>query len=176
MAALNFLSLEQFEAKYGGEKPHYEYWFGEAIQKSMPTSLHGILQWVIASLLAQAGWKPAVEVRLKVSSAAWPIPDVVADRTAVLNPYPTEPFELCVEILSPSDDLRRITEKAAHYIDWGIRSVWIVDPDLLRVYVMTTAHPVPVELSGDQVLTLGSEQQPIVSVAALFAEAEQYVR
>ena len=38
------LTLEEFRDRYAGEKPYYEYWDGEAIQKSHATSLHGLIQ------------------------------------------------------------------------------------------------------------------------------------
>jgi hypothetical protein len=34
------LSLTDFHARYDGEKPYFEYWEGEAVQKSTPTRLH----------------------------------------------------------------------------------------------------------------------------------------
>lgn len=36
--------------------------------------------------------------------------------------------DLAVEILSPSDRLAAVRRKAAQYIAFGVRSVWIVDP------------------------------------------------
>ncbi len=122
MAAVpTFLSLEGFEELYRGEKPHFEYWFGAAIQKSMPTLLHGILQSVLAMLLIQRGWKSATEVRLKISSLAHPVPDLIADHARFQAPYPTEPFDLCVEILSPADDLGKIVQKGRPLFGLGNR-------------------------------------------------------
>ena len=128
-AAPGFLSLEQFERLYqNDEKPHYEYWFGSVEQKAMPTSLHGVLQIVLAMLLIKRGWKTASEVRLKISSVAHPVPDVIADRKRIQVPYPTEPLDLCIEILSPGDDLKKtfrrrhtiwIGESAAHGLSMG---------------------------------------------------------
>ncbi len=33
------LSLQEFHARYDGEKPYFEYWDGEAVQQTMPTLL-----------------------------------------------------------------------------------------------------------------------------------------
>ena len=66
-SAAQFLSLQQFEQAYGEEKPYYEYWFGEAIQKTMPTSLHGTTQGVLFMLLTKRGWRASCEVKLKLS-------------------------------------------------------------------------------------------------------------
>ena len=174
-AAPSFLSLEQFESLYRGEKPHFEYWFGEAIQKSMPTYLHGTFQWVLAMLIARRGWKSATEVRLKLSALASPVPDVVADRRRIENPYPTQPFDLCIEILSPEDDLRKTFQKAAHYLDWGIGCVWIIDPDRPIAYSMSTAHPAPVQLAPSDRLT-NPDGEPVLSLQELFAEVDAVLR
>ncbi len=37
----SFLTPQRFEQLYSDDcKPYFEYWFGEAIQKSVPTVLH----------------------------------------------------------------------------------------------------------------------------------------
>lgn len=159
-SAAKFLTLQQFQQSYEGEKPYYEYWFGEAVQKSVPTSLRGTLQILLGMLLMQRGWKAGAEVKLKLSPYANPIPDVVADPGAIESPYPTKPFALCIEILSPGDDLPQLVQKCAHYLDWGIQTVWIIDPDQRRAYSMTRPEPQPKELSlsdslcADPALTL----------------------
>ena len=159
-AAYSFLSLERFEALDREQKPHFEYRFGEAIQKAMPTSLHGVFQWILAMLLARRGWKAATEVRLKLSALAHPVSDVIADAKRIQFPYPTEPFDLCIEILSPGDELRKLFQKAAHYLDWGIGCVWILDPEQRKAYSMSGESPVPVEVDATGCLTAGSEMAP----------------
>ena len=74
------LSLDEFHKRYDGAKPAFEYWYGRAIQKSTPTALHGVVQFIIMMLLEKAGWNVASEVRLKVSSDAEPVPDAIAVR------------------------------------------------------------------------------------------------
>jgi Uma2 family endonuclease len=59
------LSLEEFHKRYDGAKPAYEYWYGEAVQKPMPTGLHGFVQFIVMMMLRNAGWNPASEVRLR---------------------------------------------------------------------------------------------------------------
>lgn len=39
------LTVEEFRNRYADEKPYFEYWFGEAIRKSVPTTIPGILQF-----------------------------------------------------------------------------------------------------------------------------------
>ena len=123
------LSLDEFHRLYDGAKPAYEYWQGAAIRKSKPTVLHGVVQFLIMMLLENAGWNTASEVRLKVSSEAEPVPDVIAVLGKFKGPYPTAGPELCVEIMSPGDTLPRVLEKAQRYIAWGTECVWIIDPE-----------------------------------------------
>ena len=156
VSAPDYLSLRQFEQIYERVKPHYEYWFGEAIQKPMPTSLHGLVQLVLGMLLLKHRWYAGSEVRLKISALAHPIPDLVASSSPLQTPYPEKPVELCVEILSPDDVLRDIFRKGAHYLDWQIGAVWIVDPEKRTAYSMSLANPHPVELAQSDSLTAGS--------------------
>lgn len=58
-------------------------------------------------LLEKAGWNPASEVRLKIVRDAEPVPDVIAIHGKFKGRYPTEPPELCMEILSPGDTLKK---------------------------------------------------------------------
>ena len=41
--------------------------------------------------------------------------------------------DLAVEILSPSDRLASVRRKAAQYLAFGVRSVWILDPRRRRL-------------------------------------------
>jgi Uma2 family endonuclease len=169
-AAPGFLSLEQFERLYQDGKPHYEYWFGSVEQKAMPTLLHGVLQIVLAMLLIRPGWKTASEVRLKISSVAHPVPDLIADRKRIQGPYPTEPLDLCIEILSPGDDLKKTFQKAAHYLDWGIGCVWIIDGERRKAYKMSLESPSPVELGISDSLTAAQASLPL---SELFGEVDK---
>lgn len=173
-AAPDYLSLQQFEQLYGNEKPSFEYWFGEAVQKSMPTLLHGMVQWIVAMLLARRDWSASTEVRLKVSAVAHPVPDLVANRCALVGPYPTSPFDLCVEILSPGDNLRQVFSKAAHYLDWGIETVWVIDPERRKAYHMSGPDPNPIEIGIDGTLLAGSGEAFVeIPLAEIFSEVDK---
>ncbi len=175
-AAVNsFLSPERFEQLYSDDcKPYFEYWFGEAIQKSVPTSLHSTIALVISMLLLRRGWKALPEVRLKLSQVAHPVPDVVASTKAFQDPYPTEPFELCVEILSPGDKLTGLFSKAAHYLDWGIETVWIIDPKEHTAFSMSVHNPQPIPVGMSGCLTAGSgEHELSIPLSELFGEVDK---
>jgi Uma2 family endonuclease len=176
-AAPDFLSLKEFEDLYTGQKPHYEYWFGEAIQKPMATYLHGIMQLVLGMLLLRRGWTAGSEVRLKLSGLAHPVPDLVAGSAGMQSPYPTDPVDLCVEILSPNDTLRNTFAKCAHYLDWGVGSVWIIDPERRRAYVMTLNNLRPIEIGDSDALMAGHHEHAIaIKLSEIFEEVDRVIK
>jgi Uma2 family endonuclease len=125
---LHTLTVAEFEAQFGYEKPSYEFWYGEAIQKSMPTWIHGLLQRIIMELLCEAGYKAGAEVKLKIDAEFQPVPDVIATRGRIERPYPTKPVEIVVEILSDDDPMSRLLTKCRSYEAWGFEEIYVVDP------------------------------------------------
>jgi Uma2 family endonuclease len=165
------LSLEEFHRRYDGAKPAYEFWYGAAVRKSMPTALHGVVQLLIMMLLEKAGWNTASEVRLKVAADAEPVPDVIAVRGKFKGRYPTAPPELCVEILSPNDTLSRALEKAYRYILWGTECVWIIDPEKRTAWTLSReGAPDPAWISPGGTLRIG---ETALDLPALFAEVDR---
>jgi len=128
------LTLEEFRVRYAGEKPYYEYWSGEAVQKSMPTTLHGLIQAVVMSLFTDLGYRSASEVTLRIDSNYEPVPDVIADAAPLQQPYPTRAFALVVEILSPDDPFSLVLRKCRLYERWGIQRILVIDPDTRVVW------------------------------------------
>jgi Uma2 family endonuclease len=51
------LTLAEFEAQFAHQKPYYEFWNGEAIQKSTPNFIHGLLQAILMKILRIAAIK-----------------------------------------------------------------------------------------------------------------------
>ena len=165
------LSLEEFYRRYDDAKPQYEHGYGEAIQKSSATGLHGLVQFVIMLLLRARGWSAASEVRLKLVSDAQPIPDIIADREGIPSLYPTSPVGICVEIMSADDRLNAAIEKGKHYLDWGIQYVWIIDPQSRTAWMMTHDHPDAVWIQPDGSLKAGEDTQ--IPLAKIFAEVDR---
>ena len=71
------LTLQEFRTRYSGLKPYYEYWSGEAVQKTVPTLIHGLIQTLIALLLKEAGYKAGTEIELRIDNNWQPVPDVI---------------------------------------------------------------------------------------------------
>lgn len=172
-ATATLLSLGEFHNIFDGVKPNHEYWFGEAVAKSMPTFTHGALQVVLGQMLRAAGLKSYSEVTLRISPELELIPDVVATRRKPDGPYATEPVDLCVEILSPDDRLNRTMKKAGHYVGWGVADVWIVDPSARTAWMVNAQHPDGLWVHPDGTLTAASGIQ--IPLTKLFAEVDDLV-
>jgi Uma2 family endonuclease len=150
------LSLQDFHARYDGEKPYFEFWDGEAVQKAMPTRLHGLIEEILVQLLRALGFDPGSEITLKLDSAYQPIPDVIAAEGRLGNPYPTEPFEVVIEILSPEDSFSRVLRKCRLYEKWGIRQVVVVDPQERMIWAFENGSSRETDViarRGDRVVT-----------------------
>ena len=109
------------------EKPHCEYLDGMLRPKAMPTTLHAWIQSVLILLLSRQGKLALSELTLPVTPTTYLIPDVTVVARLQL-PYPTEPAILCVEIMSPDDDLGATYAKCRNYHAWGVPYCWVVDP------------------------------------------------
>lgn len=172
-AATSPLSLEDFHRLYDGLKPHHEYWFGEAIPKALPTSLHSAVQFVLMLLLRRSGWNALPEVTLKLVPDAEPIPDIVASREKIQQPYPTKPIELCVEIRSTQDSLKKLFEKGQYYLGWGVLNFWIIDPEAQTAWVMTPENPNGIWIHPDG--SLIADQDTVIALPDVFAEVDKLV-
>lgn len=141
------MTVEQFDSQYGTQKPYFEYWFGEPIQKAIPTWIHSMLQKIIMRLLDDAGYESGAEVKLKISSDFQPFPDVSAVLPGQVEvPYPTRPVEVVVEILSPDDQFSQMLSKCQFYEELGINHIYVIDPDARQVWSWRhEGTPIPVE-------------------------------
>ena len=75
-----------------------------------------------------------VEVRQKVTPTRYRIPDI-----AVLEGEPEEEVPsiaplLAIEILSPDDRIGYVVPKLEEYVRWGVRSIWVVDPEDRKLF------------------------------------------
>ena len=127
-ARLNPLSLEEFRQRYAEVKPYYEYWFGEAVQKTVPTVLHALLVKILLFALDRAGYRSGPELELRIDPEWQPKADVAA-WTRMDGPYPTQPVDVVVEVLSPDDRMQRVIAKCRNYERIGVRAIFVMDPE-----------------------------------------------
>ena len=120
------LTLQEFNAQYAGEHG-YEYWFGEIVQKGMPTWLHGLLQLILGELFYKLGYASASEIDLRIDPNWQPRPDVIA-ALEMEQPYPRKPVDIVAEVLS-DDPMTKVFEKCRNYARIGIPQIFVFDPE-----------------------------------------------
>ncbi len=121
------LTFVQFQSLYGPSDHAYEYWYGEAKPKGMPTWVHGLLQKIIMALLDDAGLVSGSAIELQIDSEARPRPDVIATSGRLELPYPTSGVDVVVEIRSEDDSMPHMRSKCRAYKNWGFFHVYVVD-------------------------------------------------
>jgi Uma2 family endonuclease len=122
------LTLAQFQEQFGRSERAYEFWYGEAILKSSPTWVHGLLQIIIARSLTEAAFYVASEVELRIDPDAHPRPDVIASKSKPREAYPTQAADVVVEIVSEDEPFPHLKDKCRKYKAWGFGHVYVVDP------------------------------------------------
>ena len=140
-AATTSLTVPEYDALYGNQ-PGWEYWFGEAKRKPVPTYLHGLLQILLGELLNRAGYIASVESDMKIAPDWHPRPDVVGV-LQITGKYVTGPEDVVVfEVLSEGDP---IAEKCQHYTEINIQQVFVFDPEAKTITNWDGAKLVPVQ-------------------------------
>ena len=112
--------------------------------KPMPSLNHGRVQAnLIVALATRYKGKYAVFSELSLSLSTWPsVPDLSLYAYSPLDLHSdvvamTEPPLCTVEIISPSQSLNELTDKARSYFAHGVKSCWIVLLPLGNIYVFS---------------------------------------
>lgn len=130
--------------------PDCDYVDGEVLERNVGEKDHGNIQKKLILYLGaremQLGIWVIPEQRLQVSPTRYRVPDICV----IAGPEPkeqifTQPPFLCIEILSPEDRMSRMQEKINDYLRFGVRYVWLLNPELKRAYVYTSEGMVEVK-------------------------------
>jgi Uma2 family endonuclease len=69
------------------------------------------------------------------------VPDlIVQESDRIQDPDPIDPVYLCVEILLPGDRMGETIAKCDDYLEWGVETTWIIDPDEKRAWEYRTGR------------------------------------
>ena len=108
---------------------------GELAEKPLPNKSHGRTQQRLAVLLDGAGYC-CTEVRLRLAEDLYRIPDVALFQNGDPGEeIPSTPPLVVVEIASPDDRLHNVLQKLGEYEQWGVRYIWLIEPELKRCQV-----------------------------------------
>jgi Uma2 family endonuclease len=121
-------------------RPDCDYVDGVVLERHLGTHPQGRLQTLIAAYLLQREqqWQihAVVEVRLKIRARQYRVPDVMVLRAAGAYPAVIEEAPLlCVEVVSPDDNLADLVVRAGDYLSIGVPVTWILDPAAKRAFV-----------------------------------------
>jgi Uma2 family endonuclease len=147
-------------------RPDCDYVDGFILERNLGTHPHGRLQTLIAAYLLQheRQWQihTVVEVRLKIRARKYRVPDVMVLPPAASYPMLIEePPLLCIEVVSPDDNLADLVIRAGDYLSIGVPVTWILDPETMRGFIYTDKGTVE---SSEPVLRQGRIELPIAEL------------
>src|SRR5271163_2283255 len=164
MSSAALIPVEEY-LRYS-KKPICEYRDGVLYPKPMPTTFHGLLEFMLVAMLRRLGLQAAPEVTVRLSASKFLVPDVIA-APVLQSPYPTDPVLLCCEILSPDDRLGAMLAKCEEYHAWGVPFCWVIDP------VKRTAWEYGAETEPIRVTDCLRAGEISISVAELFSALDR---
>jgi len=140
MATSALVSVEEYLST--DYSPDVDYVDGELVERNVGEKDHSRLQTLLGAYLtnreSEYGIRVFIELRVQISPRRFRVPDLCV----TVGPEPDEqifttpPF-LCIEILSPEDRLSRIQEKIDDYLGFGVRYVWLINPQSRRGWIYT---------------------------------------
>ena len=137
MATKALITPEQYLATHFEREPELVH--GEIVERSLPNFPHGDLQLELGSRLRALRHSfpvfTGVEVRVRIAADLYRIPDISLWEGAEPEKLPSSPPLLVVEVVSPDDRVNDLLQKLAEYRSWGVRHIWLVEPELKQIHV-----------------------------------------
>ena len=140
MATQTMVTVEEYlNTSY---EPDCDYVDGQLVERNVGEWDHSRLQAAFISYFytreRQLGLLVVPEQRVQVSQTRFRIPDVCV----VIAPEPgtqilRSPPLLCIEILSKDDRVRALQQKVDDYIKFGVKYIWVIDPQTRKAHVHT---------------------------------------
>jgi Uma2 family endonuclease len=145
----------------------YEVIGGRVVEKQMgtyPVEVASILQIHLGSFVEQAGLgRSIVEVLFRFDARTQYAPDVafvshekwpIQQRSPKKQPWNIIP-DLTIEVISETDRAEDVLSKTRHYLQSGVRAVWLVFPSLEVIHIYETFSQIRV-LTKDDILDGGN--------------------
>jgi Uma2 family endonuclease len=123
--------------------PDCEYVDGEVLDRYLGEIDHGWVQRAVLLYLAarekDLGIFIIQEQRLQINSRHYRVPDllILEGRGKPKEQIITTPPLVCIEVLSPEDRMSRMLKKIADYLAFGVRYVWVLDPQTRQAFAYT---------------------------------------
>jgi Uma2 family endonuclease len=123
-------------------RPDVDYVDGVLERRNVGEFDHSDIQYAVRALLEtlrDKGFRSTQETRVQTSATRFRVPDACLmphgwQKTQIIREAPL----LCVEVLSPRDNLMRMRLRCNDYLTMGVSEVWIFDPQHRVAYVLTS--------------------------------------
>lgn len=146
MTAATRLSLEEFLARPDIDERRLELIDGEVCEKMSPTWGHGAIAIELGVALRPFGFASA-EPRAIIPETAdragsSPLPDLAfyLDDPPPHDDWMRRPPDIAAEVRSPSQRRAELRAKVDLYRDFGVRSVWLIDPERREVEIFESGE------------------------------------
>jgi Uma2 family endonuclease len=130
-------------------RPDRDYVDGEVLERNVGEFDHSRLQGLMYSHLLnhEKEWAVLVvpEQRVQVKATRFRVPDICVLLARPQTGIVTDPPLLCIEILSPSDRITEMQERIDDYLQFGVHTVWVIDPTTRRAQIYTATSIVDVK-------------------------------
>ena len=144
MLAKTQIGVEEYLGLVFDDRPEPDYVHGEVVERTLPTPIHSQIQALLILLLAPLlKWTHLFilpELRVQIEPRLFRVADLAVYLELLpKGRYATSPAFIAIEIVSPDDRRGCLTERLEDYRRWGVKHVWLVDPQLKRLYEYTEA-------------------------------------
>jgi Uma2 family endonuclease len=122
-------------------RPDVDYVDGVLEERNVGELDHADIQMAVREFLGSLraeGYRATQETRVQVSDTRFRVPDVCLmpkgwKKTQIIRDAPL----LCVEVLSPRDNVMAMRRRCEDYLRMGVPEVWIFDPQIRTAYVLS---------------------------------------
>ncbi len=137
----NFTAVPVEEYLTNDYSPDVDYVDGEIVERNVGEKDHSRLQTLLILYLGsrEAEYRIRVftEQRIQISPRRFRVPDICVTLGEPEEQIFTTPPFLCIEILSPEDRMSQVQEKIDDFLSFGVRYVWLINPESRRAWVYT---------------------------------------
>ena len=138
------IGVEEYLDLVFEDRPEPDYVDGKVVERALPTPIHSQIQSLLtiffAPLVNRFRLILMSELRVQIEPRRFRVVDFAVYRDArPEGRYATNPAFVVVEIISPDDRYGRLTHRLEDYRRWGVPHVWMIDPELKRLYEYSDA-------------------------------------
>ena len=174
LEVLEFAEVSEEEYLTTRYEPDCDYVDGRIEVRNLGERDHAFLQSIISSIFITNrkiwGVSAATDWRVQVKRTNYRVPDVtVLPVGSGREPICNHPPLLVIEILSPEDRMNKMVKRCQDYVAFGIKNIWIIDPQRRCGFYVDAAGVTPAE--AGELIVAGTPVR--VGLGELFAELDE---